>query len=97
MTDLFKRIQPRAVLVLVLDISDFEGSYCEDLVKKIEDNGNRLIVVINKCDILPKTIKDHRLKNWVRNNLIEKNSIFKSIVSQRNNRVGEQGYFVCER
>lgn len=84
---MFKRIDQRAVLVLVLDICDFEGSYCEELIQKIEDNGNRLVVVINKRDILPKTIKDHRLKTWARNNLEEKNPIFQSIVSRKTNKL----------
>ncbi|MBA4600797.1 ribosome biogenesis GTPase YqeH [Thermoactinomyces sp. AMNI-1] len=51
------------LVVLVTDLFDFEGSWIPGLSRRI---GNRpLLVVANKLDLFPPSVKEGRLKEWV--------------------------------
>lgn len=71
----------RAVVLMVVDGSDFDGSFprkaAEVLAEADEElgtawqegkagNSPRLLVVMNKIDLLPKQVSPNRLEQWVR-------------------------------
>ncbi|GAB6189425.1 ribosome biogenesis GTPase YqeH [Marinitoga arctica] len=49
----------------VLDIIDFEGTYDKDILNLIKDKN--VFLLINKVDLLPKTLPFVELKDWVYN------------------------------
>lgn len=57
------------VVVWVLDITDFEGSYDSVISDALRDV--RKIFVVNKIDLLPKAVTVSEIENWVRRNLSE--------------------------
>ncbi|KAG0565571.1 hypothetical protein KC19_8G200700 [Ceratodon purpureus] len=80
-TRLKKAYGRRAVVLMVVDGSDFDGSFprkaAEVLAEADEELGSawqegkagntpRLLVVMNKIDLLPKQISANRLEQWVR-------------------------------
>jgi ribosome biogenesis GTPase A len=81
---LSKRLTSKALLVIVLDASDFEASIPIELLDKQLAKKNSYVVVLNKIDTLPDTIKDHRLKNWAVENLKKYHPFFQDIVSAVN-------------
>ncbi len=51
------------LVVLVVDLFDFAGSWIPGLIRRI---GNHpLLVVANKVDLFPSSVKEERLKEWV--------------------------------
>ena len=55
------------LVVYLIDLFDFNGSLIQGLSRHI--NYNDLIVVGNKRDILPKSIKDNKIIHWLRRQL----------------------------
>ncbi len=53
-----------ALIVNVVDLFDISGSIISSIQRFIGNND--MILVGNKRDILPKALKDNKLKNWVR-------------------------------
>ncbi|QVK19583.1 ribosome biogenesis GTPase YqeH [Mycoplasmatota bacterium] len=53
-----------ALVVNVVDLFDISGSIISSIHRFI--GSNEVLLVGNKRDILPKSIKDHKIKNWVR-------------------------------
>lgn len=53
----------KALIVMVVDIFDFEGSFIQGIQRFSLDNP--LMIVANKIDLLPKSIKRNRIKHWV--------------------------------
>lgn len=47
----------------VIDIIDFEGTYDKDILNLIKDKN--IFLIINKVDLLPKTVPFVELKDWV--------------------------------
>ncbi|MDR0200088.1 MAG: ribosome biogenesis GTPase YqeH [Streptococcaceae bacterium] len=56
--------QKKALIVNVIDIFDFNGSMIPQLHKLV--GKNPVLLVANKRDILPKSLKTLKLKNWLR-------------------------------
>lgn len=71
----------RAVVLLVVDAADFDGSFPRSAARILAEaeaslgqawqegqpgNAFRLVVVANKCDLLPKQVSWMRLGQWVR-------------------------------
>jgi ribosome biogenesis GTPase YqeH len=68
----FKKILKKAgdnkcLLVYVIDIFNFSGSIIEGLEEYTKDNP--ILIAINKCDILPKSVGLNKIMNWVKNQL----------------------------
>ncbi|KAH9305502.1 hypothetical protein KI387_009906, partial [Taxus chinensis] len=61
----------RTVVVMVVDVVDFDGSFPRRAAKVLSDalrksRGLRLIMVVTKADLLPGQISPARLDRWVR-------------------------------
>ncbi len=59
------------LIVYIIDVFDFNGSMIQGFVRHI--NHNDILVVANKRDILPKSVKDRKIEYWVRRQLKEYN------------------------
>lgn len=53
-----------ALIVKVVDIFDFSGSWIEDVVD-IVGNNKDIVLVANKLDLLPKSVKQNKVKQWL--------------------------------
>ncbi len=53
-----------ALIVKVVDIFDFSGSWIEDVVD-IVGNNKDIVLVANKIDLLPKSVKENKIKQWL--------------------------------
>lgn len=61
---------PGSLFVYVVDATDFPGSVVPDLTDLVGPD-KRLLVVVNKCDLLPRSVSWKRLEIWVRTHLKE--------------------------
>jgi len=50
-------------ILWVIDVMDFEGTFREDISKKLKNKN--LILLVNKIDLLPKTLPLAELKKWI--------------------------------
>ena len=57
-----------ALLVYVLDIFNFEASLIKDLNKYL--GNNKILVLANKRDLIPSSVKDEKLLNWIKDKLV---------------------------
>ena len=57
------------LVVYIVDLFDFNGSLIHGLMRHISYND--VLVLANKRDILPKSVKDRKLEHWVRRQLRE--------------------------
>jgi ribosome biogenesis GTPase YqeH len=53
----------RSLVVNIVDIFDFEGSFISGLPRFVGDNP--ILLVVNKIDLLPKVTNFNRIVNWV--------------------------------
>nr|WP_263325653.1 ribosome biogenesis GTPase YqeH [Neobacillus sp. Marseille-Q6967] len=53
-----------ALIVMLVDIFDFNGSWLPGLHRFVGDN--KILLVGNKVDLLPKSVKHHKLVNWMK-------------------------------
>ena len=53
-----------ALIVKVVDIFDFSGSWIEDVVDIVGKNKD-IVLVANKLDLLPKSVKPNKIKQWL--------------------------------
>lgn len=53
-----------ALVVKIVDIFDFNGSWLSGLQRFV--GGNPILLVGNKADILPKSVKRQKLTNWMK-------------------------------
>ncbi|CAK1239399.1 ribosome biogenesis GTPase YqeH [Fructobacillus tropaeoli] len=60
----------KSLIVYVLDLFDFSGSTIPGLPRFVGQE-NPILVLANKVDLLPKSLKEHKLKNWVQGQLKE--------------------------
>jgi ribosome biogenesis GTPase YqeH len=56
-----------ALLVYVLDIFNFESSLINDLNKYL--GNNKILVLANKRDLIPSSVKDEKLLGWIKTKL----------------------------
>ena len=62
---LIKTLSKKDVLIVkVVDIFDFSGSWIEDVVD-IVGNNKDIVLVANKLDLLPKSVKQNKVKQWL--------------------------------
>jgi ribosome biogenesis GTPase YqeH len=54
-----------ALIVMIVDIFDFNGSWLPGLHRFV--GNNKVILVGNKVDLLPKSVKHHKLVQWMKN------------------------------
>ena len=52
------------LIVKVVDIFDFSGSWIEDVIDIIGNNKD-IVLVANKLDLLPKSVKQNKIKQWL--------------------------------
>lgn len=57
------------LVVYIVDVFDFNGSMIQGLSRHL--SGNDILVVGNKRDILPKSLKDIKIEHWLRRQLKE--------------------------
>lgn len=68
-----KALKHSDIVVAIVDIMDFEGSFNEMLLDYLRDY--RSILVVNKIDLLPDFIHPTELSNWVKERLYEEEII----------------------
>lgn len=56
--------QTNALIVMLVDIFDFNGSWLPGLHRFV--GNNKVLLVGNKVDLLPKSVKHHKLINWMK-------------------------------
>ena len=54
------------MVVKVIDIFNFEGSFVNEIIDMCAKKHTRLILVVNKCDTLPRGVKKDRLFKWAK-------------------------------
>ncbi len=71
----------KALLVYVLDIFNFESSLIKNLNQYLGDN--KILVLANKRDLIPTSVKDEKLLEWITTRLKENgvNNIFDIIMA----------------
>ncbi len=57
------------LVVYIIDLFDFNGSLIQGLTRHIGNND--ILVLANKRDILPKSVKETKIEHWVRRQLKE--------------------------
>jgi ribosome biogenesis GTPase A len=78
------KIPSRSVIVLVVDLIDFEGSLISEVLEMAKTKRASLLLVANKCDILPKGYHYERVHAWVKQRIagyISENKV--SVISSR--------------
>ncbi|KXB59013.1 ribosome biogenesis GTPase YqeH [Gemelliphila asaccharolytica] len=68
-----------ALIVKVIDIFDLSGSFIDEILEII-GNKKDLILVANKMDLLPKSVKENKVKQWLYKEMKKKNIKFKDII-----------------
>ena len=67
------------LIVKVVDIFDFSGSWIEDVID-IVGNNKDIVLVANKLDLLPKSVKQNKIKQWLFKMLKEKGIKVKDVL-----------------
>ncbi|MBU0278651.1 MULTISPECIES: ribosome biogenesis GTPase YqeH [unclassified Gemella] len=68
-----------ALIVKVVDIFDFSGSWIED-VTEIVGKDKDIVLVANKMDLLPKSVKENKIKQWLFKMMKQKGIKVKDII-----------------
>lgn len=68
-----------ALIVKVVDIFDFSGSWIEDVTNIVGKNKD-IVLVANKMDLLPKSVKENKIKQWLYTMMKQKGVKVKDIV-----------------
>lgn len=63
--------EKNCLVVYIIDLFDFDGSMIDGFIRHINDND--VLVIGNKRDVLPKSVKDIKIKHWVQRRLKEFN------------------------
>ena len=61
------------LILAIIDIIDFEGSFSEEILDFLRDYS--CIIIVNKIDLLPKTIHPTEVSNWVKSRLEEEDIV----------------------
>ncbi len=56
------------LVLYVIDITDFEGTYRKDIAKMLSKK--RVIYAVTKTDLLPKAVSNSQLKDWLRKRIL---------------------------
>ena len=51
--------------MMVIDITDFEGTIPWKYIEKLKKGGHEVFVTVNKVDCVPATVSKEKLKGWV--------------------------------
>ncbi len=62
-SSLSKVVKDFNTVIYIVDIIDFDGTFRDDILKKLENKN--IILVVNKIDLLPKNIPYNLLKDWI--------------------------------
>ncbi|MDQ0299783.1 ribosome biogenesis GTPase YqeH [Salibacterium salarium] len=54
----------KALVVKIVDVFDFEGSWIPGFQRYV--GSNDVLLLVNKIDLLPKSVNENKLKDWVR-------------------------------
>jgi len=78
----FKKILKKAgenkcLIVYVIDIFNFSGSIIENLDEFTHENP--ILIAINKCDVLPKSVGLNKIMNWVKGQLAKYNIRYEDV------------------
>lgn len=68
-----------ALIVKVVDIFDFSGSWIEDVTDIVGKNKD-IVLVANKMDLLPKSVKENKIKQWLFKMMKQKGIKVKDII-----------------
>lgn len=68
-----------ALIVKVVDIFDFSGSWIEDVTDIVGKNKD-IVLVANKRDLLPKSVKDNKIRQWLFTMMKQKGIKVKDII-----------------
>ncbi|MBF0714723.1 ribosome biogenesis GTPase YqeH [Gemelliphila palaticanis] len=68
-----------ALIVKVVDIFDFSGSWIEDVTDIVGKNKD-IVLVANKMDLLPKSVKENKVKQWLYKIMKQKGIKVKDII-----------------
>lgn len=68
-----------ALIVKVVDIFDFSGSWIEDVTDIVGKNKD-IVLVANKLDLLPKSVKEAKIKQWLYKMMKQKGVKVKDII-----------------
>ena len=60
----------RGLIIYVVDLFAFEGSIVQSLINQLKDT--RLLVIASKRDVIPSSVKDTKLINFVKERLNDK-------------------------
>ncbi|MFI3252452.1 MAG: ribosome biogenesis GTPase YqeH [bacterium] len=70
--DIFnKNVNKNALFIYLVDVFDFEGTFLDEINDLLRDKN--FIVVANKVDLLPKSLKPYKLENIIRHRLNKEN------------------------
>lgn len=73
-----KILKEDKLYILVLDIFNLEGSIIEQMLDKLKNR--RILLVLNKRDLLPKLISEEKLKNNVKKHSLLKNLKIEDVI-----------------
>ena len=80
-TDLFDSIvRSKCLVVYVIDIFNFNLSTVKEMLNKLN---NKVIFVVNKVDVLPQSVKQEKIINWIKN-LVNDKKVIKYIATSAN-------------
>eukprot|EP00742_Colponemidia_sp_Colp-10_P011756 GILJ01013110.1.p1 GENE.GILJ01013110.1~~GILJ01013110.1.p1 ORF type:complete len:563 (-),score=71.37 GILJ01013110.1:207-1895(-) len=65
LNQILSKIPRRAIVVHIVDIFDFNGSYISALADHCDSNGIRFIIALTKLDLLPIRKKYEQLYQWI--------------------------------
>ena len=74
-------VKSKCLVVYVIDIFDFNLQIINEMLRKIK---NRVILVINKVDVLPQSVKKEKVIKWIKS-LVPSKNIAKYIVTSASN------------
>lgn len=72
-----KAIKISDLVLVVLDIIDFESSFNEEILDIVREKPT--LILVNKTDLLPKNIVKNNLINWIKNRFLEEDAIFNDL------------------
>lgn len=64
---IYKSIKPNSLIVLVVDLFDLAGTLTKEIINLVKNNP--IVFVANKKDLLPKSLNDRKLKDYLRQSL----------------------------
>ena len=72
-TEVYSAVEKSDLVLAIIDIIDFEGSFSEEILDFLRDKSS--IIIVNKIDLLPKTIHPSEISDWVKSRLEEEDIV----------------------